>query len=153
MHDEVKKVLVVEDNADWREMLAMTIRRLGHKAVLAGTGKEGVAQALETLPDLILMDLGLPEMTGDEATVRIKANPATRDIPIVIQTAYGFGQNATRAMQAGAREIMHKPISISNIQKLLINYLSGEQKPSNARPAESASRLLTAAPISEDHSE
>jgi CheY-like chemotaxis protein len=124
MAQDVKKVLVIEDNPDWRELLSMTIRRLGHDVVLAGTGKEGVAQALQTRPDLILMDVGLPEMDGEEATAQIKANPATRHIPIVIQTAYGFGATAKRAMEAGAEEIMHKPISILDIQKLLIKYLS-----------------------------
>ena len=119
-----KKVLVVEDNADWRELLAMIIRRAGHEVVIANTGKEGIRQASKTNPDLILMDLGLPEMSGDEATIQIKADPATRHIPVVIQTAFGTGPNAKRAVEAGAAEIMQKPISITDIQKLLSKYLS-----------------------------
>jgi two-component system, cell cycle response regulator DivK len=130
-----KKVLVVEDNADWRELLAMVIRRAGYEVVIAGTGKEGIRQASKTNPDLILMDLGLPEMSGDEATIQIKANPATNDIPVVVQTAFGSGPNAKRAMEAGAAEIMQKPISITDIQKLLRKYLSGggEQPKSDSR--------------------
>ena len=123
MKNEPKKVLIVEDNADWRELLSMTVTRLGYKAVLATTGMEGVARASEERPDLILMDIGLPGISGDEATVRIKANPATRDIPVVIQTAYGFDSNAARALEAGAEEIMHKPISITDLQKLMSKYL------------------------------
>ena len=128
-------MLVVEDNADWRELLAMIIRRAGHEVVIAGTGKEGIRQASKTNPDLILMDLGLPEMSGDEATVQIKADPATSHIPVVVQTAFGSGPNAKRAMEAGAAEIMQKPISITDIQKLLSKYLSGgdEQPKTDSR--------------------
>ena len=120
-----KKVLVVEDNADWRDLLTMIIRRSGYDVVTAGTGTEGIRQASMTHPDLILMDLGLPEISGDEATVHIKADPATKHIPVVIQTAFGSGPNAKRAIEAGAAEIMHKPISIADIHKLLSKYLSG----------------------------
>ncbi len=126
MANETKKVLVVEDNADWRDLLTMIIRRSGHEVVTAGTGKEGIRQASVTQPDLILMDLGLPEISGDAATAHIKGDPATKHIPVVIQTAFGSGPNAKRAIEAGAAEIMHKPISITDIQKLLSKYLSGE---------------------------
>ena len=120
----MKKVLIVEDNGEWRELLAMVIKRLGHTAVSAPDGEEGVRQALATQPDLILMDLGLPEMGGDEATVRIKSDPATRHIPIIIQTAFGASAAATRALEAGAAEMLQKPISITDIQKRVQEYLS-----------------------------
>lgn len=120
-----KKVLVVEDNADWRDLLTAVIRRLGHEVVTAGTGEEGVMQAGVAHPDLILMDLGLPEVSGDEATARIKADAATQDIPVVIQTAFGKSPAATRAIEAGAAEIMYKPITIIQLQKMLSKYLSG----------------------------
>ncbi len=126
MTDARKKVLVVEDNADWRDLLAMIIRRSGHEAVTAGTGTEGVRQASLTCPDLILMDLGLPEMSGAQATAQIKTDAVTKDIPIVIQTAFGSGPDAKRAIEAGATEIMHKPISITDIQKVLSKYLSSD---------------------------
>ena len=130
MADGTKKVLVVEDNAEWRELLTMIIRRSGHEVVTAGTGKEGIRQASMTHPDLILMDLGLPEMSGDKATAHIKEDPATKHIPVVVQTAFGSGPLAIRAIEAGAAEIMHKPISIADIQKLLSKYLSGgDRKP------------------------
>ncbi len=125
MTDGRRKVLVVEDNADWRDLLAMIIRRSGHEAVVAATGTEGVRQASLRVPDLILMDLGLPEISGAEATAQIKTNSLTKHIPIVIQTAFGSGPDAKRAMEAGAAEIMHKPISITDIQKVLSRYLSG----------------------------
>jgi two-component system cell cycle response regulator DivK len=120
-----KKVLVVEDNADWRDLLSMVIRRLGHEVVIAGTGEEGVRQASVSRPDLILMDLGLPKMGGDEATAQIKADATSKDIPVVIQTAFGTSSAATRAIEVGAVEIMYKPITIIDLQKMLSKYLSG----------------------------
>lgn len=124
MANRPKRVLIVEDNAQWRELLTMIIKRVGHEVVAARTGKEGLEQAFVTRPNLILMDLGLPEISGDEATLRLKANPATKDIPVVIQTAFGAGSVAKRALDAGAAELMQEPISITDVQKLLVKYLS-----------------------------
>jgi CheY-like chemotaxis protein len=62
--------------------------------------------------DLILMDLGLPGITGDEATARLKANPSTRNIPVVINTAFNVGAYTNRALDAGAVEILHKPLEL-----------------------------------------
>jgi CheY-like chemotaxis protein len=129
MANDPKKVLIVEDNLDWRQLLTMIIKRLGYEVIGVGTGKEGVQRAFAMHPDLILMDLGLPEMSGDEATIRIKADPATRDIPVVIQTAFGTSPAAKRAMDAGAVELMHKPISISDIKSIVQKYLSVETEP------------------------
>lgn len=130
MANQPKIVLIVEDNAEWRELLTMIIRRVGHEVVAARTGKEGLERVSVKHPDLILMDLGMPEMAGDEATVRIKANPATSHIPIVIQTAFGASAAAQRALEAGAAEMMQKPINITDIQKLVEKYLSsGETRP------------------------
>ena len=127
-------MLIVEDNAEWRELLTMLIRRVGHEAVVARTGKEGLKQASVTQPDLILMDLGLPEIGGDEATVQLKSNPATKDIPVVIQTAFGAGLAAKRALDAGAAELMQKPVSIIDIQKVLVKYLSPSKPVSSSSP-------------------
>jgi CheY-like chemotaxis protein len=71
------------------------------------------------------MDLGLPKMGGDEATAQIKADAASKDIPVVIQTAFGTSSAATRAIEVGAAEIMYKPITIIDLQKMLSKYLSG----------------------------
>ncbi len=120
----MKKVLIVEDNEEWCELLTMVLQRSGYEVVVALTGKQGVEQAIATHPDLILMDLGLPEISGDEATVKIKSDPKTRDIPIVVQTAFGMGPEAKRAVAAGAAEIIDKPISITALQRTVKKYLS-----------------------------
>ncbi len=124
-----KKILLVEDNDDCRELLAQFIKGVGYEAVEAVTGLQGVHLAYRVRPDLILMDLGLPTLTGDEAIVRIKANQATRDIPVVINTAWVIGDRCKRALEAGAAEVLHKPIDFSELQRVLKKYLEPEHVP------------------------
>lgn len=121
-----KKILLVEDNGDIRELLALLIKRLGYKLFEAATGLEAIDRASAVQPDLIMMDLRLPEMNGDEATARLKANPSTRDIPVLITTAYVAGINTRRALDAGAAEILYKPIDLTTLHNVLRRYLSGE---------------------------
>ena len=91
MANTAKKILIVEDGEDWRAILALLIKRLGYETLEATTGLEAISQATTGYPDLILMDLGLPEMSGDEAMAGLKMHPSTRDIPVVVQTAYCTG--------------------------------------------------------------
>lgn len=137
--DSMKKVLIVEDNEEWCELLTMVLQHSGYEVVVALTGKQGVEQAIAAHPDLILMDLGLPEISGDEATARIKSDPKTKDIPIVIQTAFGMGPEAKRAITAGAAEIMDKPISITTLQRTVKKYLSEKSPARLLAPAALAS--------------
>jgi CheY-like chemotaxis protein len=137
MGNRTKKVLIVEDNPDWREVLTIVVRRLGHEVLVARTGEEALAQARRSEPDLIMMDIGLPRMSGDQATAQLKADPATKDIPVVVQTAFGTGASAELALEAGAAEILHKPITITDIQKTLAKYLSDGETDTRPGPARS----------------
>ena len=92
------KILVVEDVADYREMIMLFLRRSGYRAVEAATGFEAVSQARVTRPDLIIMDLDMPAMTGDQATARLKADPSTRHIPVIVTTAFSYGSLVDRAI-------------------------------------------------------
>ncbi|HEV8721461.1 MAG TPA: response regulator [Candidatus Binatia bacterium] len=121
-----QKILLVEDNSDFRELLAIVLRRSGYEVAEAATGLTAVEQASATHPDLILMDLGLPGITGDEATARLKADPSTRDIPVIINTAFHKGALVERAIAAGAAEILHKPISFEALQEVVRRYLSSD---------------------------
>jgi two-component system cell cycle response regulator DivK len=105
-------ILVVEDDADYREMVMLFLRRSGYRAVEAATGLEAVSRARVTRPNLILMDLDMPAMTGDQATARLKADPSTRNIPVIVTTAFSYGSLVDRAITAGADEIMHKPFAL-----------------------------------------
>jgi CheY-like chemotaxis protein len=72
------------------------------------------------------MDLRLPEMNGAEATASLKANPSTRDTPLLVVTAYGAGIDTRRALDAGATEILHKPIDLTTLSNVLHRYLSAK---------------------------
>jgi CheY-like chemotaxis protein len=119
-----KKILLVEDNNDVRELLALFIKRLGYQVFETATGVEAIDLASTVRPDLILMDLRLPEMNGAEATVSLKANPLTRDIPLLIITASGASADRRRVLDAGAAEILLKPTDITTLSNVLRRYLS-----------------------------
>jgi CheY-like chemotaxis protein len=119
-----KKILLVEDNNEVRELLALFMKRLGYKVFEAATSLKAIDLASTVQPDLIMMDLRLPEMNGAEATARLKANPSTRDIPLLVITAYGAGIDTRRALDAGAAEILHKPVDVTTLSNILRRYLS-----------------------------
>ena len=119
-----QKNLFVEDNADGRELFALYIRRLGYEIVEAANRLEALEQALAVHPDLILMDLALPKMPGNEATARLKADPSTRDIPVIVNTAFHKGPFVESAIAAGAAEILHKPVSLKALEEVVRRYLS-----------------------------
>jgi two-component system, cell cycle response regulator DivK len=131
-----KKILVVEDNSDYRELIRMFLQRSGYEIVEATTGFEGVDQAHSCRPDLILMDLGLPMMTGDEAIAQLKADPTTRDIPVLVITAFNKGILVERAVAAGAAEILHKPIDFKSLHSVMQQYLPLNEDQSNGVPHE-----------------
>jgi two-component system, cell cycle response regulator DivK len=119
------RVLIVEDNADVRELMVLYLRRAGYEIAEAATGLAALEQAHVTHPDLIIMDLGLPGMTGDEATVRLKADPTTKDIPVIVNTAFHPGSsNVNRAIAAGAAEILHKPTDFQTLLESVQRYSS-----------------------------
>jgi CheY-like chemotaxis protein len=120
-----KKVLIVEDNANARELIVLVIKQAGYDVVEASTGLEAVDQAHALHPDLILMDLGLPGINGDEATERIKADPSTRNIPVIVTTAFPRqSSQVQRAIAAGAAEIVYKPVNSTALAEMVQRYSS-----------------------------
>jgi CheY-like chemotaxis protein len=122
--EPAKTILIVEDNDDWRDILVLMLQRLGHRTLEAVTGVDGIYKAIGEHPDLILMDLSLPEMNGDDAMRELKLNALTRDIPVIVQTAHMTSQITERAIKAGAREILHKPIMVDELYRVFDKYLS-----------------------------
>jgi CheY-like chemotaxis protein len=129
MANRTKKILIVDNNDAWRDTLGGFIKGLGHEVFEAATGLEAVDRASSLRPDLIMMDLSLPEMNGDEATVRLKRNASTRNIPVVINTSWSMscnvGDRADRALDAGAEEILYKPFHLTALREVLRTYLLG----------------------------
>ena len=122
-----KRILIVEDNSNCRELLALILRRSGYDIAEAATRLDAIDQAHATRPDLIIMDLGLPEMTGDEATARLKADSSTRDIPVIVNTAFHRESSLVgRAIAAGAAEILYKPTPLKVFEEVARRYLSSD---------------------------
>ena len=109
------KILLVEDNEMNRDMLSRRLIRNGYEVSLAVDGQQATDMALSERPDLILMDLSLPGIDGWEATRRIKANDATRRIPVIALTAHAMAGDRERAMGVGCEDYDTKPVEISRL--------------------------------------
>ena len=110
-----KIVLLVEDNEDNRIIYATALRFAGYDVLEAVTGTQGVEQARIGAPDLILMDISVPELDGWEATAILKADPVTRHIPIVAVTAHALPEDAERSRKAGCDGYLAKPIAPASL--------------------------------------
>lgn len=117
------KVLLVDDNTDCRELFGMMISHLGFEVLHADDGELGVQKALSAQPNLIFMDLGMPNMNDIDAVRCLKASAVTRDTPIVICTAWIDQRCRATAMELGAQEIVTKPVSVDLLQRVLLRYL------------------------------
>ena len=109
------KVLYVEDNDDNIYMLERRLKRSGFTVLIAKDGAQGVAMAAAELPDLILMDLGLPVLDGWEATRQIKAAPDTKHIPVIALTANAMTGDKEKALAAGCDDFDTKPVELSRL--------------------------------------
>ena len=103
-------IMIVEDNELSRDALARRLARRGYQIVLAVDGAQAIELARNALPDIILMDLGLPHVDGWEATRQLKADPATRRIPIIVLSAHAMTNDRDKALQAGGDEFDTKPV-------------------------------------------
>lgn len=117
------KILVVDDNSAIRQLLVLRLNETSYETVEAATGLQAVEQARSTRPDLIIMDLGMPAGTGDEAIASLKADPVTRNIPVIVLTAFLHGSILNRAIAAGAAEILHKPVNLKSLELVLQRHL------------------------------
>jgi two-component system cell cycle response regulator DivK len=109
------RILLVEDNDANRDMLTRRLVRRGYDVDGAADGQQGVTAAQRGAPDLILMDLSLPVMDGCEATRRLKADPATRRIPIIALTAHAMLSDRQRAFDAGCDDFDTKPVELGRL--------------------------------------
>jgi DNA-binding response OmpR family regulator len=105
------KILIAEDEPDIRELVAFTLRFAGYEVVVAHNGEEAVQMAARELPDLALMDVRMPRMTGYDACRAIKAHPELKDMPVVFLSAKGQEAEIESGLEAGAEEYLLKPFA------------------------------------------
>jgi CheY-like chemotaxis protein len=117
------KILIIEDNTDCRELFAVLIRHLGFEVIEADDGEIGVQKALAEEPDLIFVDLGMPRMSGIEATACLRESQVTKNTPIIVCTAWTAQTHREAALQCGAQAVISKPVSLNELQTVLLQYL------------------------------
>jgi len=114
-----RTVLVIEDNDDARESLRLLLESLGHRVLAAADGHQGVAQALEHRPEVLLVDLGLPGLDGYEVARAIRASPGGKSAVLIAVTGYGQAEDRRRATEAGFDAHLVKPVSQSLLSMLI----------------------------------
>lgn len=118
-----KTILLVEDHEDNRNVYRTILHHFGYRVVEAPDGREGIRLARERLPDLILMDVGIPYIDGCDATRMLKADPQTRAIPVIALTAYARPEDRQQAADAGCDGFLAKPVDprsvVAEIERFL----------------------------------
>ena len=114
-----KTILYVEDNEMNRQIVRDLLKRTTYKLIEAHDGEAGVAKALEARPDLILMDIQLPKISGLDATRKLRAEPATATTPIIAITSFALSGDDQRAKEAGATAYLAKPYSPRDLMALI----------------------------------
>ena len=109
------RILLVEDNEMNRDMLTRRLERKDFEVLIAVDGREGVAKAGTDLPDLILMDMSLPEVDGWEATRRLKGDEKTASIPVIALTAHAMTGDREKALEAGCDDYDSKPVDFKRL--------------------------------------
>ncbi|MCE7948062.1 MAG: response regulator [Chloroflexi bacterium CFX4] len=117
------RILVVEDNPDNRILIADVLDSMDYEVIIATDGEEGVKKASSDRPDLILMDISLPQMDGLTATRHIKEMPELKHIPIIALTAHAMVGDRERALEAGCDDYVSKPIDLKELATKLTHFL------------------------------
>ena len=112
-------ILVVEDNLDNYELVRTILELAGFDTFLAVNGRDGVTAARKQMPDLILMDMSMPEMDGWDATKRIREDPETAHIPMIALTVHTLPVERKRALDAGVNAYLSKPYDAAQLIKLV----------------------------------
>jgi two-component system alkaline phosphatase synthesis response regulator PhoP len=105
------KILIAEDERDIRDLITFTLRFAGYEVIAASNGEEATVLAKQEIPDLILLDVRMPRMTGYEACAVIKADARLKDIPVIFLSAKGQEAEIQAGLQAGATEYLLKPFA------------------------------------------
>jgi pilus assembly protein CpaE len=124
------RILIIDDDSEFLDMLNLVMRRAGHETTLSGDGPDGLSKALADPPDLAIIDVMMPDMTGYEVVRQLRADSSTASLPIIILTARGQPVDRQAALDAGADEYMSKPVTMADLAERVEDLLG---KPSSAR--------------------
>jgi CheY-like chemotaxis protein len=122
------KILIVEDNEKNRTLVKDVLEYHGYEVIEAGNGKEGIKIAKENNPDLILMDIQMPVMSGYDAIKILKNNPETKDIKIIALTSFAMKGDKEKIMEEGFDDYIAKPIDIRRLPELVKEALEVKNK-------------------------
>lgn len=123
-HSSGKTVLICDDEPNIREAICYAVERAGLKCIQAHDGNDAYAKALSERPDLIVLDIGMPGMTGLEVCTRLRADESFAGIGIILLTAFGQAGDEQRAREAGASRFMVKPFSVRQLRETLQEMLA-----------------------------
>ena len=122
-----KKVLIVEDNVLNLKLLNDILEYHGYQIFSTASGEVALQLAEHEMPDLILMDIQLPDMSGIDATRRLKANPRTTEIPIIAVTAFAMSGDRATILESGCDAYVSKPFSVAEVLALVDRYTKKEE--------------------------
>ena len=146
MSDGRGLVLVVDDERDLRTLLEFNLRQAGYKVAQAATGAEALARARSLRPQVIILDLNLPDVSGTDVCRLLKSDEATRQIPILMLTARGAESDRIQGLELGADDYVAKPFSVREV----VLRVDAVARRGTGKPAGAAERLLKVGPIELD---
>ena len=117
------KILISEDERDIQDLITFTLRYAGHEVIPTSNGEEAFQRSKEEMPDLILLDVRMPRMTGYEACEKLKADKSTKHIPVVFLSAKGQESEVNAGLAAGAEEYILKPFSPDQLSERIASIL------------------------------
>lgn len=132
-----RRILIVEDERDLAELVAMNLERAGFETSVAFDGRAALAEVARSKPDLMLLDVMLPELAGTEVAKRLRLDPATREVPIIMLTAKAEESDEVVGLAAGADDYISKPFSLrvllARIESVLRRTDAGRDRPALLR--------------------
>ncbi len=121
-----RKILVVEDNQDSRELVVKVLRNKGYQMIEAEDGEQAIEKAIAEIPNLILLDISLPKLSGYEVAKRLKEMDAFKDVPIIAFTAHAMKGDREKVLIAGFEGYISKPINVRELPNQIKAYLRGK---------------------------
>jgi two-component system, cell cycle response regulator DivK len=120
------KILIIEDNQQNLYLTTFILQKHGHEIVQARNGEQGIALAVQTRPDLVLLDIQLPGMDGYTVAEELRKDPASASIPIIAVTSYAMAGDRERILEAGCTDYIEKPINPDTFHAEIAQHLKGD---------------------------